>query len=47
MEVVDNDKELKEEMALRAHIMPHHGVTVSGIRAIGETMMKNLCTVIE
>lgn len=47
MEVVDSDKELKDEVALRAHLMPHVGVTVSRIRQIGETMMKNLCTVIE
>jgi hypothetical protein len=47
MEVVDSDKELKDEVALRAHLMPHVGVTVSRIRQIGETMMRNLCNIIE
>lgn len=47
MEVVDSDKELKSEAELRAHLTGHIGVTVSRIRLIGETMMKNLCSTIE
>ena len=46
MEEVKDDKELKDENALKAHLLGHVGVSVCRIKVIGEPMIKNLCSVI-
>ena len=46
MEEVKDDKELKDENALKAHLLGHVGVSVFRIKVIGEPMIKNLCSVI-
>ena len=47
MEVIDSDKELRDEALLRARIVPGKGITVAYIKLIGETMMRNLCTCLD